>query len=177
MITYNKYTNNEDYTWYDSSNVIFSKCYDNNTETKTLKIVFKNGRTYLYKDVNTTDYIAFKTAASNGAAVNTYIIKKYNGVRISDTDITKLDNLRENFINEENTINEEVFSNLNYHIDLCSESGEFQLKLNDKVIYRAVEGQVSILNLLKSMNIRYSWTEVETIPNLSDENKEEIILE
>ena len=45
MIVYNKYINNEDYTWYDSSNVIFSKCYDNNSDSKTLKIVFKDGRT------------------------------------------------------------------------------------------------------------------------------------
>ena len=60
MIVYNKYINNEDYTWYDSSNVIFSKCYDNNSDSKTLKIVFKDGRTYLYKDVATMDYISFK---------------------------------------------------------------------------------------------------------------------
>ena len=43
MIVYNKYLDNQDYTWYDSSNVLFSKCYDDpNSNTKTLKIVFKN---------------------------------------------------------------------------------------------------------------------------------------
>lgn len=42
MIVYNKYLDNQDYTWYDSSNVLFSKCYDDpNSNTKTLKIVFK----------------------------------------------------------------------------------------------------------------------------------------
>ena len=53
MIVYNKYLDNQDYTWYNSSNVLFSKCYDDpNSNTKTLKIVFKNGRTYIYKDVD-----------------------------------------------------------------------------------------------------------------------------
>lgn len=175
MILYNKYINNEDYTWYDSSNIVFSKCYDNNSDIKTLKIVFKNGRTYLYKDVKTTDYISFKSAESNGSEFNR-LIKKYNGVRISDTDLDKLTLLQENFIKNDNEIDNEVFSKLNYHIDLCSETGEFQLKLNDKVIYTAIEGQVSIMNLLKSMNIKYSWSEVDNLENTSDENKEEITL-
>lgn len=176
MIVYNKYINNEDYTWYDSSNVIFSKCYDNNSDSKTLKIVFKDGRTYLYKDVATMDYISFKSAQSNGSAFSRNI-KKYNGVRISDTDLTKLSTLQDNFIKNDEHIVNETFSNLNYHIDLCSETGEFQLKLNDNVIYTAVEGQVSIMNLLKSMNIKYSWREVEKIDKITDENKEEITLE
>ena len=34
-----------------------------------------------------------------------------------------------------------------------------------------------IMNLLKSMNIKYSWREVENIDSMSDENKEEIVLE
>ncbi len=176
MIIYNKYINNEDYTWYDSSNVIFSKCYDNNNDTKTLKIVFKNGRTYLYKEVKTIDYINFKTATSNGNGFN-QSIKKYNGVRISDTDLDKLVLLQENFIKNDNEIDNEIFSNLNYHIDLCSKTGQFQLKLNNNIIYTSVEGQVSIMNLLKSMNIKYSWREVENIDSMSDENKEEIVLE
>ena len=176
MIIYNKYVNNEDYTWYDSSNIIFSKCYDNNTNTKTLKVVFKNGRTYLYKDVETTDYIGFKTASSNGTSFNKFI-KKYKGVRISDTDIDKLSTLQDNFIKNDKKIDNEIFSNLNYHIDICSKTGEFQLKLNNNVIYSAIEGQVSIMNLLKSMNIKYSWKEVENIDNISDENKEEIIID
>lgn len=176
MIIYNKYINNEDYTWYDSSNIMFSKCYDNAQLLKTLKVVFKDGRTYLYKDVNANDYIAFKTAPSNGSALNTYIIKKNKGVRISDTDIEKLENLKENFITEEKQIDNEPLSNLNYHLDICEKTGQFNLKLNDKIIYSALEGQVSIVNLFKSMNIKYSWTTVDEINNESDENKNEIDL-
>ena len=57
MIVYNKYTNLRDHVWYSSSNVIYSECIDSDTELKTLKIVFKEGRTYMYRDVNVEDYI------------------------------------------------------------------------------------------------------------------------
>lgn len=176
MIIYNKYINNEDYTWYDSSNVVFSKCYDNSQNLKTLKIVFKNGRTYLYKDVNVSDYVCFKNAQSNGKSVNDFIIKKYTGVRITDTDIDKLNEMKEKFINEEKQINEETFSNLIYHIDANQETGEFILKLNNKPIYTGIEGQVSIFNLFKSMNINYSYKTVDNINKVSDEFTEEITL-
>ena len=70
MITFNRYVNQEDHTWYDSSNVVYSKCYDTkSSKFKTLKIVFKGGRTYLYKDVDADDYLRFKTAQSNGDAL------------------------------------------------------------------------------------------------------------
>ena len=53
MIVYNRYVNQEDHVWYESSNIIYSKCYDTqNSKFKSLKIVFKGGRTYLYRDVD-----------------------------------------------------------------------------------------------------------------------------
>lgn len=176
MIIYNKYINGEDFTWYDSSNVIFSKCYDGNQLLKTLKIVFKNGRTYLYKDVSTDDYIAFKTALSNGNSVNTYIIKKYKGIRISDTNVDKLQDLQDEFKKNENEISNEKMSNIVYHVDICSKTGEVQLKMNDKPLYTAIEGNVSLFNLLKAMNIKYTYSEVEEIENETDEQDEEIKL-
>lgn len=176
MIIYNKYINNEDYVWYDSSNVIFSKCYDNNQTTKTLKVVFKNGRTYVYKDVNAGDYICFKTSPSNGKAINDFIIKKYKGVRITDTSVDKLNEMKEQFINEEKEFVEQPLSNLLYHIEANKETGEFRLKMNNTTIYSGIENQVSIFNLLKSMNINYSFNNVETFENESDELTEEIKL-
>lgn len=176
MIVYNKYINGEDFTWYDSSNVIFSKCYDNNSVTKTLKIVFKNGRTYLYKDVSTDDYVAFKTASSNGSAINTYIIKKYQGARISDTDIDKLQELQNNFKKDENKLNNEKLSNIIYHIDICSKNGEIQMKMDNKPVYTAIEGKISIFDVLRAMNIKYSYSEVDNIENETDEQDEEIKL-
>lgn len=158
MVVYNRYVNNKDHTWYDSSNVVYSLCYDNNEATKNLKIVFKNGRTYLYKNVDVNDYIGFRSGESTGKTVNQYIVKKYQGVRLPDTDMEKLDELKEEFIND-NKITEEAFTDLAYHLSVNDITGDFALKLNGKTIYRGVEGQVSILNLLKCMNINFSMSE------------------
>lgn len=174
MITYNKYINNEDNTWYDSSNVVFSKCYDTNDEMKTLKVVFKNGRTYVYKNVSVNDYLLFKTSPSNGSAINEYIIKKYKGVRISDTDISALNEYKENLQNSDSVLSEEKISQLCYNIDFCPETNNFILSLNNTVIYKGKENQVSIFNLLKSMNIPFSIKNVENVNIESDEDKEEI---
>ena len=159
-IVYNKYSNNRDHTWYDSSNVLYSVCYDTNNDKKILKVVFKQGRTYIYKDVDVKDYVLFKTAESTGKAINDFIIKKYKATRLSDTDIDSLETLKENFINE-NKVTEEAFTNLAYHLEMNGETGEFRLKLNDNVIYEGIENQVSILKLLKSMNINYAFSTLE----------------
>ncbi|MCD8208311.1 MAG: KTSC domain-containing protein [Bacteroidales bacterium] len=176
MIKYNKYINNVDHTWYDSTNVVYSKCYDSHTPTNTLKIVYKDGRTYLFKDVDTSDYILFKNAESTGKGCNVNITKKYKGVRITDTDMEALANLMDGFINGEKEADETPMSQLTYHIDYIEETGEFNLSLNGKVIYSAVEGQVSIINLLRSMNIRHSMTKVKELHNASDEKLDRIKL-
>jgi len=159
-IVYNKYVNNKDHTWYDSSNVLYSVCYDTNADKKALKVVFKQGRTYLYKDVDVNDYLLFRNAESHGKSVNEFITKKYKGVRLSDTPQETLDALKEEFINE-NKVTEKAFTNLAYHLEINGETGEFRLSLNDKPIYEGVENQVSITRLLKSMNINYSYSEME----------------
>lgn len=175
MIVYNKYLDNQDYTWYDSSNVIFSKCYDNpDSSLKTLKIVFKNGRTYIYKDVDINDYLTFKTAQSNGQSVNTSIVKKYKGVRISDTDVDKLTKLKDDFIESEKNISETQMKDLVYKVDYDEKNSEFILKIGDKVIYHGNENKVSLFSLFKSMNIAYSLNVVDKIEYETDENKEEI---
>lgn len=177
MIVYNKYIDSQDHTWYDSSNVLFSKCYDKaNSKTKNLKIVFKNGRTYLYKDVDINDYLSFKMAESNGQSVNTYIIKKYKGVRISDTDLDKLNSLKEDLFDDTNKEMETTVKDLIYNVDFNEENGEFLLKLNNKIIYHGIENQTSLFSLLKSMNIGYTLNTVEDINYETDENKDEIRL-
>lgn len=154
-IVYNKYVDNKDYTWYDSSNVLYSLCYNTTEQGKTVKIVFKNGRTYIYKNVDVNDYIAFRSSESTGKAVNQYIVKKYEGVRLPDTDLDKLESLKQELI-EDNKITSQAFTNLAYHLSVNEETGDFALFLNNKPIYRGVEGQVSIMNLLKCMGIAYS---------------------
>lgn len=86
---YNLYENEVDRTWYDSTNVIYSECDDVTDGLKVLKVVFKNGRTYKYSDVNVNDYLLFRESLSQGKALNKYI-KQYANERINDTDIEAL---------------------------------------------------------------------------------------
>lgn len=160
-IIYNRYLNNVDHTWYDSSNVLYSECFDNQNINKNVKLVFKGGRTYLYKDVNADDYLQFKlTNESHGSAANKFIIKKYECVRLSDTDMETLEKFKESTIEEDNKIDESM-SNIAYHIDINDETGEFNLSINNRQLFSGIEGQVSILNLLKSLNIKYTLNSIK----------------
>ena len=175
MVIYNKYVNKVDHTWYDSSNLVYSACYDNEGTKKSLKVVFKGGRTYLYKDVDANDYLMFsKGAQSNGEEFNRHIVKKYKGVRLGDTDIEKLEELKNTF-SEENAQIEKALTDLSYHMEISEKTGEFRLKLNDKTIYEGVEGKVSIVNLFSSMHILYSISELtDSLSTSEDFEKEDL---
>ncbi len=80
-----------DKCWYESSNVIYSECIDKKDAYKDLKITFKDGRTYLYKNVTVQDYLLFRIHESQGKALNKYILPKVYGRNKYDFD--KLDNL------------------------------------------------------------------------------------
>lgn len=168
-VTQKKYINNVEHIWYDSSNLVYSACYNGPRQEKTLKVVFKNGRTYIYKDVDINDYMAYtRTFSSNGSAFNTYIVKKYKGVRVSDTDEAKLEELRKIFAAEDKKI-EDALSPLSYVLEINDKTGEFRLVLDGKPIYEGVEGQVSIVNLLSSMHVQYATKEIET-PLVTEED-------
>lgn len=159
-VTQKKYINNVEHIWYDSSNLVYSACYNGARQEKTLKVVFKNGRTYIYKDVDVNDYMAYtRTYSSNGSAFNTYIVKKYKGVRVSDTDAEKLEELRKMFAEEDMKI-EKALSPFSYVLEINDMTGEFRLVLDGKPIYEGIEGQVSIVNLLNSMHIQYATKEM-----------------
>ena len=169
MITQRKYINNVEHIWYESSNLVYSACYNGARQEKTLKVVFKNGRTYIYKDVDVNDYMAYtRTYSSNGSAFNTYIVKKYKGIRVSDTDETKLEELRKMFAEEDMKI-EKALSPFSYVLEINDTTGEFRLVLDGKPIYEGIEGQVSIVNLLQSMHIQYTTKEIET-PLVTEED-------
>ena len=73
-----------DHVWYDSSNVLYSECDDLVDSFKTVRVTFKNGDTYQYKDVDVNDYVMFETGgadASNGKAFYKYI-RKYDFVKL-----------------------------------------------------------------------------------------------
>lgn len=177
MIVYNRYINQEDHVWYDSSNIVYSKCYDTQTSKfKTLKIVFKGGRTYLYRDVDADDYLNFKTAKSNGEEFNKRI-KKYNAVRIEDTDLEKLNELQESLKNETKENEEQKLGDLVYNIKVDENTGEFIIVLGNRILFRGIEGQFSILNLFTSLNIKHTIQRVEELPNDSDENQNKIVVD
>lgn len=173
MKLYSKYENSQELCWYDSSNILFSKCYDNPGNLKVVKLIFKNGRTYLYKDVEANDYVAFRDAESNGSAFTKHI-KKYAAIRIQDTDLDKLNEMKERFMNENQEIQETKMSELGYIIEYCDNTGEFALKIGSKTLYTAIEGNVSIINLFKSMGINCTLKSVDEIENMTDEDEDKI---
>lgn len=172
-VIFEKYENNAQLCWYDSTNIMFSKCYDNPGDNKVVKIIFKNGRTYLYKDVDVNDYVAFRDAGSNGSAFSKYI-KKYTATRIQDTDLEKLNELKDKYISSNAEIQDTKISDLDYVIEFCDATGEFVLKRGNNVIYNAVEGNVSILKLFTAMGINCELHSVEKIDTMSDENDDKI---
>lgn len=83
--------NGIDRAWYQSSNILYSECDDVKDDFKILTVVFKNGATYKYYDVDVNDYVMFLHGGldgSNGKALNKYIKQKcqrYERVEDRDT--------------------------------------------------------------------------------------------
>ena len=61
-----------------------------------------------------------------------------------------------------------------YRIQVDEKTGEFIILMGDKILFRGIEGQFSILNLFTSLNFKYILQQVDELPNNSDENLEEI---
>jgi hypothetical protein len=83
--------------WYDSSMILYSEMVEDENENKgDLYVTFKNGSTYMYKDVSLEDYvllIAGGTDASQGKTLNKIIKTKYEYFRKEDKSV-------ENILNE-----------------------------------------------------------------------------
>lgn len=95
MIVFRDYDKEKklDRVWYQSSHIIYSECEDKEDDFKTLKIVFKGGKTYVYKGVNVNDYVMFIHGGldgSNGKALNKFIIPKCECEKVEDTDLAQL---------------------------------------------------------------------------------------
>lgn len=155
MIIYSKYINSKEHVWYDSSNVLYSECIDHDGDKKSLKVVFKQGRTYIYQDVDVKDYIMFKNAQSHGKSFNDFI-KKYQGLRMPDTDLDELNASMKRMQEDTTPKDTDVFNNAAYRFDYNSDSKEFQLLLGDMNLFDGKEGEVSAMKLLKSMGIVYT---------------------
>lgn len=96
MITFRYYDKEKrlDRVWYGSSNLVYSECDDKDGELKTLRIVFKKGDIYEYKDVDVKDYVMFiagGTEGSNGKAFYKFIKPKYEVEKKGAMDFEKLE--------------------------------------------------------------------------------------
>lgn len=120
------YCNGVDKVWYNSSNVIYTECIDNENKPKTLKVVFSNGTQYQYNDVNVNDYVVFKNDSSQGKALNRLIKeKKYEYVKLENADLEKIE--------------EELFfrSNKGFYIENNTNEGYFEIKnSNDETVFK-----------------------------------------
>lgn len=102
----NKYLNEIDKCWYESSNIIYSECFDKKDSYKDLIIVFKDGRAYKYKDVIVQDYLLFRSNESQGKALNKYIITKFMGQnkyqfeKLDNYNITEIEKEKQNLLEE-----------------------------------------------------------------------------
>ena len=118
----------------------------------------------------------FKTAQSNGDGFNKFI-KKYKAVRITDTDMDKLNEFQKDFIEEKKDIDSQKLGDLVYAIQVDEKTGEFIILMGDKILFRGIEGQFSILNLFTSLNFKYTLQQVDELPNNSDEDLDKIKLD
>lgn len=89
---FNFYANDVDKTWYQSSNIKYSECIDNDNDLKTLKVVFNNGTQYQYNKVSVQHYLMFRDAASQGKALNEFVKGKgYEYAKLENADIDSLE--------------------------------------------------------------------------------------
>lgn len=72
---------------YDSSNILASSW---DKTTNNLKITFKRGAQYLYKNVKNTDYIRFELAESQGKELNNKIKNEYKYEKLGDIEPNEL---------------------------------------------------------------------------------------
>lgn len=78
--------------WYNSSNILYTECIDNDNKPKTLKVVFSNGTQYQYNDVDVRDYLLFRDSDSQGKSLNRLIKeKKYEYVKLENADLEAIE--------------------------------------------------------------------------------------
>lgn len=112
--------------WYDSSMIAYTEMVENEYENKgDLHVTFKNGSTYIYKDVLFEDYIVFiggGTDASQGKTLNKVIKSKYEFEKSENKNVQEL-------FEEMNRLNNEVDNSTTYfisgHRNLTEEEFDF----------------------------------------------------
>lgn len=128
MILFRDYNEEKrlDRAWYSSSNIVYSECDDIKDDYKTLRVVFKNGSCYEYKNVSVMDYLMFMHGGidgSNGKSLNKFIKEnKYEYERLDNRDLNTINeemnvlvNKKKEPVNESTVNNQE---NVNDNIDI-----------------------------------------------------------
>ena len=81
--------------WYDSTMLLYSEMVENEYENSgNLFITFKNGTTYVYKNVRFEDYVLFiggGTDASQGKTLNKVIKSQYEYEKLGNADVAKIE--------------------------------------------------------------------------------------
>lgn len=121
--------------WYQSSNVKYSECIDNENDLKTLKVVFNNGSQYQYNRVKVQDYLLLREDESQGKALNKYI--KANGY-----DYEKLENA------DIQSLNEELDFRQNGGIFVDYKDGKLTMKnsIDEEIFNKGVELNIDAFN-------------------------------
>lgn len=156
-LTYRKYIMSVDHCWYDSSNILYSECFDTqDNEPRDVKIVFKGGRTYLYKDVDVQTYVYFRDSASQGSTF-AKTLKNCPYEHLEDTPVEELDRMKSEFQSlemQEDRVVTIAFNN---------ETGEFVVKVNGTPLYEGIEGKVSVINLFAALGIVYTMEDSDNL--------------
>lgn len=103
MIIYNNYENGIDEVWYTSTSIYYTKFVENDNDNRgNLFVTFKNGSTYVYKEVDMpTNYLQFKhemNNASAGKSLNAYIKPYYAYERVEDISTEELEKRKNHFL-------------------------------------------------------------------------------
>lgn len=126
---FNLYCNGVDKTWYDSSNVVYTECIDNENKPKTLKVVFSNGTQYQYNDVDVRDYLLLREDSSQGKALNRLIKeKKYEYQKLDNANLEEIE--------------DELFfrSKKGFYLENNTEKDYFEIKdSSDNSVYRLIK--------------------------------------
>lgn len=155
------YSHNLDKAWYDSSTILYSECDDIYDNLKVLRVFFKSGTVYQYKNVNVNDYLLFREAVSQGKALTQYI-KKYEYEKLGEYDIdSKIKELNENLQTNSPIDKFRLFDKLedvcNQVNDIANEFRELNLNTSElaylSYILNTSISNMSLINFSQAENI------------------------
>lgn len=142
----NVLTENLDKAWYDSSTIIYSECDDIEGELKTVRVTFKDGRTYAYKGVKVNDYLMFREHMSQGKALNSFL-KKYECERIDNCNVDDIKEKLNEILHPEDKV-------------LITDKNVKVIKNNNEVLSTEIETNNDINTLKEILNaLNIKWYE------------------